>query len=271
MEDFSQSVSNRERMKIRLPRARYKILTTRVLVALATFSILSFSTALNTFAQRSFSKTYPARSNVRLELRNWSGAIKVETWDRSEIKITADMESPAARFTPELSDTGLKIDVVNANRGRGDIGSVNFRVQLPVNSTVDLETKRGDIHVRGVQGSMVRAHVTLEGDIQLTDIRAFIVQAENIMGDILFDGELMPGGSYDIKSIQGNISILIPDKSAFRLVATAPLTRSIALGSFAHPGLSFVSDGRKVVGNVGDGRASLNITNQRGRISFLRR
>ena len=100
---------------------------------------------------------------------------------------------------------------------------------------------------------MVRAHITLEGDIQLTDIRAFIVQAENIMGDILFDGELMPGGSYDIKSIQGNINILIPDKSAFRLVATAPLTRSIALGSFAHPGLSFVSDGRKVVGNVGDG------------------
>ena len=100
-------------MKIRLPRARYKILTARVLVALATFSILSFSTALNAFAQRSFSKTYPARSNVRLELRNWSGAIKVETWERSEIKISADMESPAARF-PGDERYGLKIDVVNA-------------------------------------------------------------------------------------------------------------------------------------------------------------
>ena len=271
MKDFSQSVSNRERMKIRLPPAQYKNLTARVLVALAAFSILSFSTALNTFAQKSFSKTYPARSNVRLELRNWSGAIKVETWERSEIKISAEMESPAARFSPEMSDTGLKIDVINANRGRGDIGAVNFRVQVPVNSTVDLETKRGDITVRGVQGSMVRAHITLEGDIHLTDIRAVMVRAENIMGDILFDGELLPGGSYDISSVQGNINIRIPYDSAFRLVATAPLTRSITLGSFAHPGLSFISDGRKVVGNVGDGRASLNITNQRGKISFLHR
>ena len=258
-------------MKIRLPRAQYKNLTARVLVALAAFSVLSFSTALNTFAQKSFSRTYPARSNVRLTIFNWSGAITVETWDRSEIKIHAQMESPAARFTPQMTDTGLKVDVINANRGRGDIGAVNFKIQVPVNCIVDLETKRGDITVRGVHGSMVRAHVTLEGDIQLTDIRAVMVSAENITGDIFFDGDLLSGGSYDFRSMQGNINIRIPADSAFRLVATAPLTRSITLGSFAHPGLSFISDGRKVIGNVGDGRASLNIVNQRGRISFLRR
>src|SRR5918998_758278 len=258
-------------MKIRLPDVQYQTLTARLLLLLAAFAVLSFSTALNTFAQKSFSRTYPARSNVRLIVINWSGAITVETWDRSEIKISAKMESPAARFTPQMSDTGLKVDVVNANRGRGDIGAVNFRVQVPVNSTVDLETKRGDITVRGVQGTMARARITLEGDIHLTDIRAAMVRASNIMGDILFDGELLPGGSYDISSVQGNINIRIPDKSAFRLVATVPLTRSITLGSFANPGLSFISDGRKVVGHVGDGRASLNIINQRGRISFLRR
>jgi hypothetical protein len=258
-------------MKIRLPGVRYQTLTARLLLLLAAFAVLSFSTALNTFAQKSFSRTYPARSNVRLIVINWSGAITVETWDRSEIKISAKMESPAARFTPQMSDTGLKVDVVNANRGRGDIGAVNFKIQVPVNSTVDLETKRGDITVRGVQGSMVRAHVTLEGDIELTDIRAVMVRAENITGDILFDGDLLSGGSYDFQSMQGNINIRIPQDSAFRLVATAPLTRSITLGSFAHPGLNFISDGRKVVGHVGDGRASLNIINQRGRISFLRR
>lgn len=258
-------------MTIRLPDVWYKTLTARLFLALAAFAVLSFSTALNAFAQKSFSRTYPARSNVRLIIINWSGAITVETWDRSEIKISAKLESPAARFTPQMSDTGLKVDVINANRGRGDIGAVNFKVQVPVNSTVDLETKRGDITVRGVQGSMVRAHVTLEGDIELTDIRAVMVRAENITGDILFDGDLLSGGSYDFQSMQGNINIRIPQDSAFRLVATAPLTRSITLGTFAHPGLNFISDGRKVVGHVGDGRASLNIINQRGRISFLRR
>lgn len=258
-------------MKIRLPDVWYKISIARALLALAAFSILSFSTALNTFAQRSFSRTYPARGNVHLELKNWSGAITVETWERNEIKISARMESPAARFTPEMSEGGLKVDVITANRGRGDVGAVNFRIQVPVHSAVDLETKRGDITVRGVQGSVVRAHVSSEGDIQLLDIRAVMVRAENITGDILFDGELVSGGSYDFQSVQGNINIRIPDDSAFRLVATAPLTRNIALGMFANGGLSFISDGRKVVGNVGDGRASLNILNQRGAISFLRR
>ena len=258
-------------MNLCLPDTRYKVLTARGLIALVAISILSIGSAVETLAQRSFSKTYPARSNINVELKNLSGAITVEAWDRNEIKLTAQMESPAARFTPVMNDNGLTVDVVNPNRGRTDVGSVNFRLQVPVNSMVNLETKRGDITVRGVRGTSVRAHVTLEGDIQLTDIRAAMVMAQNITGDILFDGELMSGGSYDFQSMQGNINIRIPEDSAFRLVATAPLTRSITLGSFSNAGLSFISDGRKVIGNVGDARASLNIINQRGRISFIRR
>jgi hypothetical protein len=260
-------------MNIRMSDTRPRATTTarRAVVVLAAISVLSFSTALDAFAQKSFSKTYPARKNVRLELNNWSGAITVEAWGRNEIKITARMESPAARFTPEISDDGLKVDVVTQNKGRGEIGAVNFWVQVPVNSAVDLDTKRGDITVRGVQGSLVRVRVALEGDLQLTDIRAGSVIAENTMGDILFDGELLSGGSYKFSSMQGNINIRIPIDSAFRLVATAPLTRSITLGGFADAGLSFIGDGRKVVGNVGDGRASLTVINQRGKISFIRR
>jgi hypothetical protein len=258
-------------MTIRLPDVWYKNSLTRAFLALAAFALLSVTTAPDTFAQRNFTKTYPARGNVRLELRNWSGAITVETWARDEIKISAQMESPSARFTPEMSEAGIKVDVITANRGRHDVGAVNFRIQVPVHSAVDLQTTRGDITVRGVQGAVVRAHVTSEGDIQLIDIRAIMVRAENITGDILFDGELVSGGSYDFQTMQGNINIRIPGDSAFRLVATAPLTRNIALGTFANMGLSFISEGRKVVGNVGDGRASLNILNQRGSISFLRR
>jgi hypothetical protein len=258
-------------MNIRLPDTRSKERTARALVALAAVSLLSFSTAVTTFAQKSFSRTYPARDNVRLELFNLSGAITVEAWGRNEVKISARMESPAARFSPEMTDNGLRIDVVAANRGRGDVGSVNFRVQVPVNSIVDLDTKRGNISVSGVQGSMVRVRVALEGDIQLTDIRAGSVMADNTIGDILFDGDLLAGGSYKFQSMQGNININIPANSGFRLVATAPLTRSITLGAFSGAGFNFIGDGRKVIGSVGDGRASLTVINQRGKISFIRR
>ncbi|MEO6394041.1 MAG: hypothetical protein ABIP75_19460, partial [Pyrinomonadaceae bacterium] len=69
----------------------------------------------------------------------------------------------------------------------------------------------------------------------------------------------------------GNISIRIPSNSAFRLNAMAPGTRNIVLGGFSTSNLMFIGEGRKVVGNVGDGRATVDVRNQRGSISFFRR
>jgi DUF4097 and DUF4098 domain-containing protein YvlB len=136
---------------------------------------------------------------------------------------------------------------------------------------VDIETRRGNITVRGVRGSMVRAHIYTSGDIELTGIRASRVMAENVSGDIFFDGELVGGGNYGFKTYKGNINIRIPADSEFRLTATATSSRNIALGSFSNAGLSFYGDGRKVEGSVGDGRALLTITNFQGSITFIRR
>ncbi|HEY0003853.1 MAG TPA: DUF4097 family beta strand repeat-containing protein [Pyrinomonadaceae bacterium] len=240
-------------------------------LVLAFISILLLSALSQTSAQQRFSRRYPARQNVRLQLVNLFGTVTVEAWNRSEIKISANMDSPTARFTPRMDDNGMLIDVAGDNRGRGDIGDVNFTINVPVNSTVDIETKRGNISINGVEGSMVRAHISLGGDINLTSIRATEVFAQNTMGDILFDGELRAGGSYLFKTTEGNISVRIPTNSEFRLEATAPLSRYIDLGAFSNRGANSISDGRKCVGNIGNARASLQILNQRGRIAFLHR
>ena len=240
------------------------------LIALSTLLLTVMMESVVTGQQR-FSRKYPARKNIRLQLTNRTGTIEVQSWDRDEIKVEANMDSPAARIMPELTAESLVIDVVRDNKARTDIGDVNFHIYVPVNSEVDIETKRGNITVRDVQGARVRARVSLGGDIELTGIRSAEVRAENTTGNILFDGELASEGSYEFKTMQGDINIRIPADSTFRLVATAPFTRNIALGSFSNAGLSYIGDGRKVVGSVGDGRALLTITNYRGRISFIRR
>lgn len=247
---------------------------TPLLVACAAAFMLCvlFAPTAAVFAQQKFSKTYPARRNVRLQLNNRSGEIDVIGWDREEIKITADMEAPAARFTPVLKEDGLWIDVMNDTRGREDVGDVNFRIQVPYGSTVDLETKRGNITVHNVQGAMVRAVVTTEGDINLTGIRANRVMASNIMGNILFDADLMRGGMYELKSTQGDINLRINAGSGFMLMATAPRTRNINLGDFAGRGSwDFQSNNRRIVGKVGDGSATLNTTTLRSSIVFVSR
>lgn len=258
-------------MKVRLPGGE-KIGMMRAALILAVASALISSAPLAAFAQKkTFSRKYPTSRTVRISLKNSFGTITVEAWDRDEIKISADMDSPSARIVPEVSTDNIEINVLRDNRGKDDAGEVSFRIMVPVNSAVDIETRRGNITVRGVQGAMVRAHIYTSGDIELTGIRASRVMADNVSGDIFFDGELLGGGAYEFKSYKGNINIRIPLDSEFRLKAIATTSRSITLGSFSNAGLSSYSDGRQVSGSVGGGRASLTITNYQGSISFIRR
>ena len=221
-------------------------------------------------AQKRFMKSYPASKNVRLQLTNRTGTVTVEGWDRAEVKIYAEMESPAANLEPQNLSGTININLVKDNQGRTEVGNVNFLIKVPFSSSVDIETLMGNLNVKDVGGGLVRAHITSDGDITLTNISANAVAAENGMGDIFFDGELGREGLYSFKSMRGNINLRIPFNSSFRLVATAPSTRSIRLGSFNGSGVNF-GDGRRVVGKFGDGSASLNVTNQRGSITFISR
>lgn len=233
------------------------------------FAFVFLAAGANVSAQQKLSKRYPGGKNVRVELRNVSGTIVVETWNRDEIRLSATIESKNTQVMPRQVDQCLKIDVMSDNRGRGDIGDINFKLQVPVNSSVDLETRTGNISVTNLRGGLVRAHVSTEGDIELSNVVATQVIAQNISGNIFFDGEFLSGGTYDFKSSKGEIQIRIPGNSAFRLVAASP-ARRIALNDFWNNNLKN-QDGRKIVGDVGDGRASVSVTNFSGQITFLRR
>ncbi len=242
----------------------------RYVIILATVAVVSSATATRILAQdRRFTKGYPAHKSIRVHLINRTGTIIVEGWDRPRIELDAHMEAPAARFAPAMDNDVLTINIVRDNQ-RSDVGDVNFRIRVPADSEVDIETKQGNITVRGIHGQLVRARVSSAGDIELTGIRAATVMARNMTGDILFDGELLAEGTYELTSMQGIINLRIPADSAFRLMATAPLTRNINLGGFARF-FHTAEDKRRVVGNVGNGRAMLTVTNHRGPISFMYR
>lgn len=233
----------------------------------ALLALMSLSFAVQ--AQHKVSKRYPASKNVRIELRNISGTIVVEAWDKEEIRLSATIESKNATVVPRQMEQSLVVDVMNDNRGKGDVGDVNFKLQVPVNSSVDLETRRGNISVANIRSGLVRAHVSSEGDIELTNITASHVIAHNVIGNIFFDGEFSRGGTYEFKSNKGDITIRIPGNSAFRLVAASP-ARRIALNDFWNNNFK-TQDGRRYVGDVGDGRSSVSVTNFSGQITFLRR
>jgi hypothetical protein len=43
------------------------------------------------------------------------------------------------------------------------------------------------------------------------------------------------------------------------------------MGKFWNPNMKTVGEGRRVIGDVGDGRASVTVTNYQGNINFVRR
>ena len=223
-------------------------------------------------AQRRFSRTFPANSNVRLQLTNRSGTVTVEGWNKDEVNVSAYLEAPAATIEPKVVSGTIHINLVKDNQGRSDVGNVNFTVRVPFTSSVDIETLMGNLIVSDIRGALVRAHITSEGDITLTNIISPAVSVQNGIGDIFFDGELKPDGNYRFTSVRGNINLRIPFTSSFRLVATAPSTRRISLGSFANANMTYTGDGRRVVGSFGSGNAAtMTVTNQRGSIAFIPR
>jgi putative adhesin len=257
-------------MPIRLLPASSRSFRPNIFSVVAVLATLYAFTCAGAFSQQQLSKRYPAGKNVRLELKNISGTVTVESWSRDEVKISATMESPKANVTPRQIGEGVVIDVMGDNRGRGDVGDVNFKIMVPVNSSVDIETRRGDITVSNIRSGLVRAHISSEGDITLSGISATQVLAQNMIGNIFFDGEFSRGGTYQFQSTKGDISIRIPADSAFRLVAASP-TKKITLGGFWNNGFKTLGDGRKFVGDVGDGRSSVMVTNLQGGITFMRR
>jgi DUF4097 and DUF4098 domain-containing protein YvlB len=221
-------------------------------------------------AQKRFSKNYAAGRSVRLQLTNRTGTVTVEGWNRPQINVSAYLESPAARIDPQVVGDTLFINLVKDNPG-ANIGNVNFTIRVPYYSAVDIETRIGNLSVSNVSGGLVRAHISSEGDITLTNIGSPKVAAENVIGDIFFDGEIQDGGNYRFLSMKGNINLRIPLNSSFQMIATAPSTRDISLGAFSNGSINLLANGRRIVGRFGSGSAALQVTNQRGSIAFLTR
>jgi hypothetical protein len=240
-----------------------------LLLAWAAVALLA-CTPLHAHAQKRFNREYPTQPNVRLHIYNRSGTIEVISWDKNKVSVKATMESRSAKMSPEATDGFVSIDVPRENRE--DVGDIDFKIHVPVGSSVDISTMSGNITIRNVRGEMVRAVVSTAGDIELTGIRAKSVDVQNKVGNILFDAELLRDGFYELKSLEGDIQIRVTAESGFRLVAVAPRTRNIDLNGFVGRGsFEYYNEKRKVVGKVGEGGALLNTTNGRGSIVFMPR
>ena len=243
--------------------------------ALAGFFLLSLCiltmSSVDVTAQRKITSVLPTGKSVKLQLVNREGTVTVEGWDKDQVQIIATVENTGTSIKPEVTQTAIVVNVVRNNQGKTGLGSVNFNVKVPTGSSVDIETMIGNLNIANVRGSLVRAVISAEGDITLTNILAGNVTALNRIGDIFFDGDFKSEGLYNFKSMSGNINLRVPLSSSFRFSATAPISRNIFMGSFVTAATNTINDGQRIIGRFREGAANLVVTNQRGTISFIAR
>lgn len=154
-----------------------------------------------------------------------------------------------------------------ASTPNGDVRALNLK------GRVELSALSGDLSVADAApleaNDLFRASAT-SGEISLENITHANVMANSVSGEIFFAGKLARGGSYIFVNTAGDITLLLPADSSFKISAKT-VYGSIS-ADFAIRGELSEKDAKqgKLVGTHGKGEAVLKLESFNGTI-FLRK
>jgi len=192
--------------------------------------------------------TLTVRPGTSLDIENFSGPIRVTTWDKNQLKITADH---GARDHVTLQRNGSTIRLKVRSR-RWVPGTIHYRIVAPrwmklglsgVNTSVDIQDSGGEIHVETVQGDITLKGSTgfaslssVQGGILAQDVRGRVeassvnetVRLANVTGCIV--AESVNGGieiqgassdSVDASTVNGPVTFegQVSDRGFYRFAS----------------------------------------------------
>jgi len=162
-------------------------------VIFSLLSILLSESLIGATARKRIRKSYDFKSGSELILDNTNGTVRIETWDKdeivieAEIKVRAGSRREAERFI-ELVEIrvdefrrGLEVSSYYPRRSR-DRGffdsfrrpnvSINYTITLPAKADLDIETTNGSIFARGVDGRINTR--STNGKVDLSEVKGSV-------------------------------------------------------------------------------------------------
>ena len=146
-----------------------------------------------------------------------NGGVKIEGWDRSEVRIEAKVSvwenrrRSAAHLVDAIRiDTGggeIRVD----GPDRDDVGwSVSFRIRVPRRSDLRLETHNGGIGIEGVNGEI--EFEAMNGGVSLQHVGGD-VRGRTVNGGITvrLEGYSWDGEGLDVRTTNGGVKLYIPE------------------------------------------------------------
>lgn len=201
-------------------------------------------------------KTFAVEGRPVVTIRNAQGKIQVKAWKRSEVVIVADHTSNRVEVDAEQRGNQIELltHLLQENVSPAE-WTADYQISVPeetelqikndggsvyveqvtgditidtVAATVEVQENSGYLAVRTVGGSFLcrrcAGHIdfnSIGGSAQLLQPISSNVRAQTNSGDLLFDGEFFPGGTYTLKNMSGIITVRFSENDSLSLSATS--------------------------------------------------
>lgn len=270
-------------------------------------SLLLFSAA--PASAHRLEKHFKVDSHPVITIHNPSGTIIVKAWTKPEIMVVANHGSDKVEVDAE--QTGNRVDILTHQLAESIAPEdlvANYEVSVPEDAELQVHNDSGEVTVTSVLGDMnvetVAASVDFEdaagyltvrtvggsfqclrcagrlevssisGNLRLMNLRSYHVRAQTSTGNILFDGEFLPNGTYRLKNYSGVIDVRFSPGDSFDLSATSlkgKVNNEATLTPPAHPGHFVPKFGKSLFGTFNAGRAKVELTSFDGTINIRKR
>lgn len=253
-------------------------------------------------------KTIETTATPRISISNLRGKVIVKGWDRSQVHINYTSSSPQVAVDTEEFPSQGRVDKVHfttyiINQSTpGQTGTVDFTLQIPTGSNLEIRNPQGMVQVESIQGDTsvdslggnisvvdpgghlavrsvggnievirpsgrVEAY-SINGNLHFIDPATSRLHGTTTSGDIVYEGDFVPGGDYVLSDYSGNMDIICPPTASFEL--NAKTVRGKVDNTFPlvsrHSSAPPISSANSLFGTYKTGQATLELTSFSGTI-----
>lgn len=225
--------------------------------------------AMGPQSREHFSETRRLEPTGTVTVDNTNGAVAVETWNEPSVSIEADKVGPQGELADiriEVQGEGGRVDVrTHQPRGNwGRHGHVEYRIRVPEQARLEVETTNGAVRVTGTSGD-VRA-VTTNGAVDVSEA-AGNVEASTTNGAVRAAFRRAPDGGWQrMSTTNGSVTLTLPAE------ASGTFDARTVNGSISTDFPLEVSGriGRRLHGRIGQGTTRFDLRTVNGAIKVLK-
>lgn len=180
--------------------------------------------------EEKFEKTYEGRGIDRLRLQNVNGAVRVGTWEKAHIRVSAVKRAKGSRAEEALAQTQIRVtkqgsaidvETLLPEQGRrwgifrwGDRAGaeVSYDLTLPAGLEIEVETVNGRVSADRRAGRTTLS--TVNGSV-LVEEQAAPLHVNTVNGsvEVVFAGPLQ---ATDLETVNGSVTVSCSRDSSFR-------------------------------------------------------